>query len=144
MEFGHVIIFWKSATASKWGRFSVSLAFRAAKHGLKTKLRALTVAIHGLCRVGFWGPGGTQGAKFLLMGLGYVMWRCPEPKFRNWRLLKKKLFQSSQFGDFNQSHTKKNFFFSKSLVKPLNTNHKVLNMSNLGTRVASGTHGHVR
>ena len=57
----------------RYERFYGSLAFRDAKHGLKTKLRTLTVAIHGLCRVGFWGPGGTQGAKFLLMGLGYVM-----------------------------------------------------------------------
>ena len=62
-EFEYLTNFWITAMTSKWGQNYISLAFRAAKRGLKTNLRTLTVTIHGLYRACLGVPEPAQAPK---------------------------------------------------------------------------------
>ena len=65
---GNMIGFSFRAMASKWGRREVWLAFRAAKGGLKTNPRTLTLIIDGLYRTCPWVPEATRIPKFDIFG----------------------------------------------------------------------------
>ena len=81
-------------------------------------------------------PETTRVPKFHIFGTLWSIWRCPEVKIHKLATFQKNLFQSSQFGDFDQNHTNK-LFFSKKINSGILQDHRQVLLAIFGDLWAS-------
>ena len=135
--------FWKAAPASKWGRVKHFIGILRRGRRFKNKSTDFDSynwrTISGM-PMGARGYPGTQ-----IWHIWDFMIHVKIPTIKNSQIgdFWKKIYQSSQFGDFAKV-IQKRIYFQKIKSTSLEIDHKVPNMLNFGARVASGTHGHAR
>ena len=144
VDYGNPVDFWISAMASIWGRGESWLVFCAADRRLKTNPRtpiSLLTDYYWACP---WVPKATRAPKFDIFGTLWSISREVDLIFWKKKFFFVWLWRNRQIGYFGI------IFFSEVAnlwifnCGNLHIDHKVPYMSNLGPRVASGTHGHAR